>query len=247
MLQPENLEPLTTHRGYTKEKTASSKKKTVEYDGDVRMKADFGTYSIVFAEENQDSSHLAMPLRCMNYDVEEYREQWFKMKSAHEQAKDLDPGTEFLSGLKKGEKFTPVVSTVLFSGKTWEGPLDLYDMLDLYLADHREELETIGTIAEDALIAILGESARITTENIEGNNKGESRLCKAIDEMLEETRLEGIHKGKLEGRLEGKLEGENKFAQLAQILASNSRVEDLLKATSDYDYRNLLYNKHKIE
>ncbi len=217
MLQPENLEPLTTHRGYTKEKTASSKKKTVEYDSDVRMKADFGTYSIVFAEENQDSSHLAMPLRCMNYDVEEYREQWFKMKSAHEQAKDLDPGPEFLSGLKQGEKFTPVVSTVLFSGKKWEGPLDLYDMLDFrdeeqaefwkqyipnyklnlvsisdfenpevfktslrhvfgmakcrndrkmfqaYLADHREELETIGTIAEDALIAILGESARITT------------------------------------------------------------------------------------
>ncbi len=72
-------------------------------------------------------------------------------------------------------------------------------------------------------------------------------MCKAIDEMLEEKRLEGIHEGKLEGRLEGKLEGENKFAQLAQILASNSRVEDLLKATSDYDYRNLLYSEYKIE
>lgn len=235
-----------------------------------------------------DLAHLAMPLRCMSYDVEEYREQWMKMKDTHQQAKDLDPGAEFLSGIKHGEKFTPVVSTVLFSGKTWDGPLELYDMLDFgdeesvefwkqhipnykinlvsisdfenpevfktslrhvfgmakcrsdrgmfktYLAEHRDELEKMGTIVEEALIAILGETDRFMTVNENNPEKGEVRLCKAIDDMLEERRIEG------------KIEGENKFAQLAQILALNSRVEDLLKATTDYDYRNHLYGEYNI-
>ena len=44
----------------------------------------------------------------------------------------LKSKNEFLSGIKKGETFTPVLTVVVYLGKeTWDAPETLHDMLDL--------------------------------------------------------------------------------------------------------------------
>ena len=58
---------------------------------------------------------------------------------------------------------------------------------------------------------------------------------------------EHIQSEKAYSLAEGQTMGENKFARLTQHLISASRTEDLLKATTDYDYRNLLYSEYNIE
>lgn len=261
VLQSERLEHITTHRGYAA-KREDGKKKAVEYDGDVRMKADFGTYSVIFADENQDLTHYAMPLRCMIYEVEEYREQWYKMKDSHQKARELYTGEERLSGMTCEDRFAPVVCFVFFTGKAWKGPLDLYGMLDFggeenaefwkqyipnyrmnlvrisdiknpdvfhtslrhvfglvqyrndkngfrkYMKEHREELDKIGGIAADAILAILGESKRIMIKH----DGEEGKMCKALDDWIAEERMEGRRLGRAEGKLEGKLESARTIA-----------------------------------
>ncbi|MBP3265510.1 MAG: Rpn family recombination-promoting nuclease/putative transposase, partial [Clostridiales bacterium] len=45
--------------------------------------------------------------------------------------KNLKPGAEYLSGLRKGDKLTPVITAVIYTGsEPWDGPLCLHDMLD---------------------------------------------------------------------------------------------------------------------
>ena len=41
-------------------------------------------------------------------------------------------------------------------------------------------------------------------------------------------------------------ESEENFARLTQILISNSRTEDLLKASTNLDFRKLLYKEYHI-
>lgn len=49
-----------------------------------------------------------------------------------------------------------------------------------------------------------------------------------------------------DGFAEGYMEGEEKFARLTKLLISDSRTDDLLKATMDSDFRILLYNEYNI-
>ena len=73
-------------------------------------------------------------------------------------------------------------------------------------------------------------------------------MCKAIKEMLwvsrqegeQEGRLEGRQEGRLEGRLEGRQEGQDEMATLSEKLILADRISELLKASTDREYRNKL-------
>jgi len=73
-------------------------------------------------------------------------------------------------------------------------------------------------------------------------------MCKAIKEMLrvsrqegeQEGRLEGRQEGRLEGRQEGRLEGQDEMATLSEKLILADRISELLKASTDREYRNKL-------
>jgi hypothetical protein len=56
---------------------------------------------------------------------------WKQKKAYYKETNELQ-GDERMSGIKKTDRFTPVVTVVLYYGSTpWDGPVSLYDMLNL--------------------------------------------------------------------------------------------------------------------
>lgn len=73
---------------------------------------------------------------------------------------------------------------------------------------------------------------------------------KARKEGLAEGRAEGLAEGLAEGRvqglIEGRTEGEERFASLTQILIDSNRMDDLIKALTDLEFRRELYKQNHL-
>ena len=107
-------------------------KVTVRRYRDAVCKASGHTSYAVFAVEGQGETHYAMPVREMLYDAMNYAEQVKKLADKHRKDKDYWDSAEFLSGLLREDRLAPVVTVCLYYGTDrWEGPLELYDMLDI--------------------------------------------------------------------------------------------------------------------
>ena len=84
---------------------------------------------IVIGIEAQDRVDYAMPVRCMEYEVTEYKRQLKELKNNR---KEKLSGEEFFSGMAKDEKLNPVTTIVFYHGENpYDGCTDLHDMLDL--------------------------------------------------------------------------------------------------------------------
>ena len=84
---------------------------------------------VIIGIEAQDHVSYTMPLRCMEYDVIEYKRQLNELNKVR--AKKLS-GNEFLSGMAKDEKLNPVITIVFYHGEDpYDGCTDLHDMLEL--------------------------------------------------------------------------------------------------------------------
>jgi hypothetical protein len=96
----------------------------------VSMSQDGVEYAIL-GIENQDYIHYAMPFQVERYDAYTYDRQYKQKKAVYKDTNQLQ-GDEKMSGIQKTDRFTPVVTVVIYYGsKPWDGPLCLYDMLDL--------------------------------------------------------------------------------------------------------------------
>ena len=99
---------------------------------DIMMVAEDGTRIVVLACENQDEIHYAMPVRGMLYDALNYTEQISQIRKIRRENKELENSSEFLSGLKKSDRLTPVITVVFYYGeKEWDGTQDLHGLLAL--------------------------------------------------------------------------------------------------------------------
>lgn len=118
---------------------------------DVVFEARICGRTAVLACEVQDKVHFAMPVRGMLYDVLDYSEQVKNYRKHHRQMRDLMSGSEFLSGIKKGEKICPVYSLVFYYGEeTWDQNLDLRQMLDI-----PDQLQKFGHLLQDYHINLV--------------------------------------------------------------------------------------------
>nr|WP_308624337.1 Rpn family recombination-promoting nuclease/putative transposase [uncultured Eisenbergiella sp.] len=107
-------------------------KVTVRRYRDAVCKASGRTAYAVFAVEGQGETHYAMPVREMLYDAMNYAGQVKILADKHRKAKDYRDSAEFLSGLLREDRLAPVVTICFYYGTDrWEGPLELYDMLDI--------------------------------------------------------------------------------------------------------------------
>ncbi len=110
---------------------------------------------IVIGIEAQDQVDYAMPVRCMEYDVTEYKRQLKELKNNR---KEKLPGEEFFSGMAKDEKLNPVTTIVFYHGKDpYDGCTDLHNMLDLnkenktfkrFISDYHVNLITANDLDE---------------------------------------------------------------------------------------------------
>lgn len=79
--------------------------------------------------ENQSEVHYAMPVRNILYDALNYSGQVNRIEKDHKKKKDKLSPAEYLSGITKSDKITPVITLVLYWGnEAWDGPKSLYEM-----------------------------------------------------------------------------------------------------------------------
>ena len=122
----------------------------VERRGDIRMRAENETFSLILATETENKVHYAMPVKNMLYDALEYTKQVQNMEKVHRENNDLGTSDEFLSGISKNDKLIPVITTVFYvkGSEEWDGPKSLWDMFHIpdsedgkqlreYLPDYR--------------------------------------------------------------------------------------------------------------
>ena len=70
-----------------------------------------------------------MPVRNMLYDSLNYSGQVNRIEKDHKKKKDKLNSVEYLSGITKSDKITPVITLVLYWGnEAWDGPKSLYEM-----------------------------------------------------------------------------------------------------------------------
>jgi len=91
----------------------------------------YGVELVMLGLESQKHIHYAMPLRVMGYDYGAYRKQYESNAGKYKKSGGMDEN-EYLSRMKKTDRFTPVITIVVYYGvKPWDGALSLHGMLDI--------------------------------------------------------------------------------------------------------------------
>lgn len=84
---------------------------------------------LVLGIENQSHVHYAMPVRSMLYDAMQLEKQVRDLASQHRKEGKNGTSEEYLSGMKKEDRLSPVITLVInFGGKKWDAPLSLREM-----------------------------------------------------------------------------------------------------------------------
>ena len=116
--------------------------------------------------------------------------------------------------------------------------------LKTYIEENQEVFSNLPEDAYDFLTVMAGiRNLRLIKQEVQSKGGGFD-MCKAIKEMLrvsrQEGEQEGRQEGRLEGRQEGRLEGQDEMATLSEKLILADRISELLKASTDREYRNKL-------
>lgn len=131
----------------------------LERRGDIRMRTDTETFSLILATESENKVHYGMPVKTMLYEALEYTRQIQDLEKTHRKNGKTGSRDEFLSGIRKDDRLIPVITTVLYTGnkKDWDGPKSLWDMFQLpdnvksqtfrkYLSDYHIHLIDVNDI-----------------------------------------------------------------------------------------------------
>ncbi|MBR6665215.1 MAG: Rpn family recombination-promoting nuclease/putative transposase [Lachnospiraceae bacterium] len=98
---------------------------------DIKMLHKYGSTIRILAIEHQSYIDYGMPVRCMEYDVLEYRKQMEELKAQNLQEKRLSTSHERLCGMRKTDRLWPTYTLCLYLGEEpWDGPRSLQDMMD---------------------------------------------------------------------------------------------------------------------
>ncbi len=133
IIQPEDLEPDDTDEATLQEHGDSVDSLNLFRDTiKICKKSEkSGIQFVMLGMEHQEHIHYAMPMRVMGMDYSLYKKQYDsnarKYKTSEEMTAD-----EFLSHMKKDDKFIPVITVVVYYGKeAWDGAKSLHEMLEL--------------------------------------------------------------------------------------------------------------------
>lgn len=96
------------------------------------IKATKAAVFVLLGIENQSDIHYAMPVKNMIYDGESYGMQIREAAAQHKKDRDYGTGAEFLSGFRKEDKLTPVITlTVYWGADEWDAPRSLHEMFEV--------------------------------------------------------------------------------------------------------------------
>lgn len=133
VIRPEELEDMDTeestvseHRDYAESIRASRDNIKVH-----KKSTAFGVELVMLGMEHQEHIHYAMPMRVMGYDYGVYKKQYDSNARKYRTATGMEED-EYMSGMKKTDRFTPVITMVVYYGeKPWSGAVSLHGMLKI--------------------------------------------------------------------------------------------------------------------
>ena len=86
---------------------------------------------VILGMEGQERIHYAMPIRVMGYDYGTYKKQYDDNAAKCKNSKGMSQD-EYMSGMKKTDKFIPVITVVVYYGENqWDGAVSLHGMLNI--------------------------------------------------------------------------------------------------------------------
>ena len=86
---------------------------------------------MLLGNEFQQHIHYATPMRVMRYDYGTYKKQYDSNSKKYKTSDGMNED-EYLSGMKKTDRFIPVITVVIYYGdKVWDGATTLHGMLDI--------------------------------------------------------------------------------------------------------------------
>ena len=145
VIRPEELEDEDTEESSVLEHGNFAKSIQASRDNiKIRKKSTaYGIELVMLGMESQEHIHYAMPMRVMGYDYGVYKKQYDSNAEKCKSLKELDED-EYLSGMRRTDKFTPVITVVVYYGeKPWDGSVTLHEMLNIpeevkqYVNDYR--------------------------------------------------------------------------------------------------------------
>ena len=86
----------------------------------VKKSTTYDVELLILGIERQESIHYAMPMRVMGYDYGTYKKQYDDNAAKYKSVKEISRD-EYLSRMKKTDKFVPVITIVIYYGeKPWD-------------------------------------------------------------------------------------------------------------------------------
>lgn len=133
VIRPEELEDMDTdessileHKEYAE--TIKASRDNIQI---CKKSTKYGIQLVMLGLESQEHIHYAMPMRVMGYDYGSYKKQYDSNAKKYKDRKRLN-SDEFLSKMRKTDKFIPVITVVVYYGeKEWDGAVSLHGMLDI--------------------------------------------------------------------------------------------------------------------
>lgn len=106
----------------------------------------------------------------------------------------------------------------------------------MYIEENQAVFANLPEDAYDLLAVMAGiRNLKLIKQEVKAEGGGFD-MCKAIKEMLRDSRMEG----RQEGEQEGRLKGQDEMATLSEKLILADRISELLKASTDREFRNKL-------
>lgn len=139
-------------------------------------------FRVIFGGEGQNYIDYGMVIRDMGYDAGAYLAQLYEKRQKHREKGDIRED-EFLSGIKKSDRFIPVITLCFYYGeKEWDASTSLFELLDIpegeewiyeYLSDYRLNLVHVGNVKPEnfktglrqvfELLPFSGDAAKLQT------------------------------------------------------------------------------------
>lgn len=135
-----------------------------------------------------------------------------------------------------------LINGVIFHGKQIVRECDLQEQNPV-LHDVTKKNDKVSAIENTPNLSVMAgiRNLQLIKQKIQTEGGGFD-MCKAIKEMLQDSRQEG----RKEGRQEGRQEGQDEMATLIEKLILSNRISELLKVTTDKEYRNKLLIEYGI-
>lgn len=241
VINPQGLEDVDTESSSILENKKYAEAITASRDNiKIHKKStQYGIHFVMLGIEGQEHIHYAMPLRVMGYDYSTYKKQYNNNASRYKKAAGLDED-EYLSKMKKTDKFVPVITVVLYYGeKPWDGAKSLYGMLDIpeeikeyvndykmHLIEARQHNLILNNTDNKDFFNLLG---IMLNKDLPVNEAKEKAICYSREHKTDKSVImaaAGAANAPLDYNLLNK-EGEDIMCTLFKKLAEENRTEGL--------------------